>query len=226
MRAPDLPLSSHFPWDAAADAWAKLAAAGAIECSKGGRWYEARAEDGELAAALRPPLILLDGRGLPEPACFAARAARGPGDYALLLFRAGAAAVGRYADGELLDHKAFKRYVVRGKGRAQSTHLQMRGKSRYGSRLRLRNEERLLAEVAERLARWWGSEAAPERLYAACPAPLYARLSRTDPPPPFGTDDPRWVRLPLHVHEPKHAELLRVHASIARGRLWSRGPLD
>ena len=38
---------------------------------------------------------------------------------------------------ELVRHKVFKRYVVRGRGRAQPTHLKSKGKSRYGSRLRL-----------------------------------------------------------------------------------------
>ena len=61
------------------------------------------------------------------------------GLHAVLLIQAGACALGLWRDEELLEHKAFKAYVVRGRGRAQPTHLKTRGKSRYGSRLRLQN---------------------------------------------------------------------------------------
>ena len=60
----------------------------------------------------------------------------------LLLLRAGAMAFGCWRGGELLQHKAVRKYVVRGSGKAQSTHLKTRGKSRYGSRLRLQNWRR------------------------------------------------------------------------------------
>ena len=40
-------------------------------------------------------------------------------------------------DGEIVHTKSIKKYVVRGRGRAQPTHLATKGKSRYGSRLRL-----------------------------------------------------------------------------------------
>ena len=46
-----------------------------------------------------------------------------------------------WRDDELVAHKVVKKYVVRGRGRAQPLHLKTRGKSRYGSRLRLANAQ-------------------------------------------------------------------------------------
>jgi len=219
VHVPDLPSSERFSLDETAERWAAFAALGAVAGEPGGRWYEARDAQGALRAALRPPLVLLDASGLPAPDELARRAGEGPGRYALLLMRSGAAALGLFDDVELVDHKTFKRYTVRGRGRAQSKHLATKGKSRYGSRLRLRNEERLLEEVSERLGRWWADEPPPERLYASIPVRLAAQLARAEPPPPRALDER--VRIPLHVHAPSNEELLRVHASIARGRAWS-----
>ncbi len=221
LHVPELPVSQRFALDETPERWTAFAARGAVTAAPGSRWYEARDADGALRAALRPPLVLLDGDGLPAPDELARRAEAGPGRYAVLLLRSGAAALGLFDDGELVEHKTFKRYTVRGSGRAQTTHLATKGKSRYGSRLRLRNEERLLEEVNERLGRWWKDEPPAERLYVSCPVRLAARLARADPPPPVALDGSERVRIPLHVHAPSFEELVRVHASIARGRAWS-----
>lgn len=52
------------------------------------------------------------------------------GPCCVVLVRAGAFALGLWDDDELVQHKAKKRYVTRGKGKAQLTHLKTRGKSR------------------------------------------------------------------------------------------------
>ena len=57
----------------------------------------------------------------------------------LLLLQAGAMAIGQWDVDELMYHKAIRRYVVRGHGRAQPLHARTKGKSRYGARLRLQN---------------------------------------------------------------------------------------
>lgn len=139
------------------------------------------------------------------------------GTHALLLLRAGASALGVWHGHELLRHKAFKRYVVRGSGKAQPTHLKTKGKSRYGSRLRLQNWERLLGETSERLHTWWREIGPPARMFVAMPVRLRAEFAAADPAPPFGMDDPLVRAVPFHVHEPDHAELLRVHGLLGSG---------
>ncbi|MEZ6037843.1 MAG: hypothetical protein R3F29_10210 [Planctomycetota bacterium] len=135
----------------------------------------------------------------------------------VLLLRAGAMAFGCWRGAELLQHKAVRRYVVRGSGRAQATHLKTHGKSRYGSRLRLQNWKRLLGETNERLADCFALHGVPDRLFFGVPVRVLSELFAAEPPPPFARDAALLQRLPLHVHRPDHEELLRVRAATLRG---------
>ena len=141
-----------------------------------------------------------------------------PGLHALLLLRAGAAALGLWDEDELLAHKTIKKYVVRGKGRAQPKHLKTRGKSRYGSRLRLQNAEALLVEVSERIGQWWQEFGPFDQFLYAAPVRQWSELFQTKPPPPFERKElPR--RVGIDVREPGHEELLRVRYLLGRGRI-------
>lgn len=148
----------------------------------------------------------------------------GVGTHVLVLVQAGATALGYWDDEELLAHKAFKRYVVRGNGRAQPTHLKTRGKSRYGSRLRLQNFRRQLQELNERLHQWWEEFGCPQQVFVACPKRIWPELWKVDPAPPFAPKctEPRLRKIPLDVHVPTHEELLRVQRFLSRGRVrWA-----
>ncbi|MCA8965615.1 MAG: hypothetical protein H6838_09595 [Planctomycetes bacterium] len=176
------------------------------------------------AARLRPPLLAPRPRVGQPVVSYLERLAvdARPGDaerHLVLLLRAGAAAVGYWEGDELLDHKALAAYVVRGNGKAQPTYLASRGKSRYGSRLRLQNWRRLLTDVSERLRRCEEQFGAPERIFLGMPVRLLAELWSADPAPPFAHDDARVQRLPLHVFRPDFAELQRVRAWMATGAL-------
>ncbi|MFM1874081.1 MAG: hypothetical protein RL398_3503 [Planctomycetota bacterium] len=137
----------------------------------------------------------------------------------LLLLRAGAAAIGYWDGPQLVDHKALRSYVVRGNGKAQPTHLESRGKSRYGSRLRLQNWRKLLRDVGERLGECVDRFGEPERIFAAMPVRVASYLWECEVPPPFARDDERLRRVAVHVHRPDFVELQRVHRLLWRGRL-------
>jgi len=209
---PDEPRPSvRFPWR---DLPEQLAAFGE-------RWPQAVADARGHAfvvptvpAALRLPLVVT--RPLPGEriGAFAARL-----DAVVLLVRAGAVALGAWLDDERIVHKALRKYVVRGNGRAQATHLKTRGKSRYGSRLRLQNWRALLAETNERLCDLWTQHGAPARVFWSAPVRVWADLCAAAPPPPFARDDAALQRLPLHVHRPDFDELLRVRNWLEHGRL-------
>ena len=190
------------------------------------RWPASRADrrgwvfstpDG--CARLRVPLAALrvvPGEALVE---YLARFELAAERQVVFLLQAGAMAFG-YWDGDVLqDHRALRRYVVRGKGRAQPKHLRTRGKSRYGARLRLQNWQRLLAESAARLGDSWARFGAPERIFYAAPVRVLGDLFAVEPPPPFGRDDPAVQRVPMHVHRPDFAELQRVRGWLRHGRL-------
>jgi hypothetical protein len=188
------------------------------------RWPDARADRRGLAfvadaGLLRVPLAA--PRVVPgERAADYALRLPGPCERQLvLLLRAGAMAIGWWDGDDLVQHKAVRRYVVRGHGKAQGTHAKTRGKSRYGARLRLQNWRRLLAETNERLTAWWHEFGPPERVFVAVPVRVFAELLAAEPPPPFAAAAEAVERVPMHVHRPDHAELLRVRHWLRHGRL-------
>jgi hypothetical protein len=138
---------------------------------------------------------------------------------ALLLLRAGSAALGLYDGDVLLAHKVFTRYVVRGHGKAQPSHLRSKGKSRYGSRLRLRNHEALLVETNERLHAFARDHFPFVRLDLAAVSRMRAELEATPPGIPRGVTI---VPVPLSVHEPRFDELRRVRFELTHGAAGRR----
>jgi hypothetical protein len=137
----------------------------------------------------------------------------------VLLLRAGAMAFGCWQGRELVQHKAVRKYVVRGSGKAQGTHLKTRGKSRYGSRLRLQNWRRLLGETNERVADCEQQFGPFERILFGVPVRVFSDLFEADPKPAFARDAAELQRIPMHIHRPDHEELLRVRSWLVRGRV-------
>ena len=189
------------------------------------RWPQAIADRrglvfcGEAGARLRVPLLAPRVHVGERIEGYARRLLPAPERHVLLLLQAGAMAVGYWDGAELLHHKAVRRYVVRGNGKAQMLHRKTKGKSRYGSRLRLQNWQRLLTETNERLCCYWHEHGAPERVFVAVPVRAWSDWFGVDPGPPFARDDAALQRVPMHVHRPDFAELLRVHAWLGYGRL-------
>lgn len=213
-------LLGPFPLRDAAARLARLAAAGPLTRDPDGR--SLRAVDPATGAPVRvrlpllaPPLPADDP--LPGPEALGTS----PGGRELMvLVQAGASALGLWVDGALAAHKVVKKYVVRGHGKAQPLHLKTRGKSRLGSRLRLRNAEGQLEDTVAKAAEWARTLGPPDRLFYSCPVRTWAiyrpRLLEVLPPL-----EP--VRIPTHVHVPDLAELKRVRGFLAWGRIE---PLD
>ncbi|MEQ1632007.1 MAG: hypothetical protein ABL997_06515 [Planctomycetota bacterium] len=171
------------------------------------------------AARLYVPFLLLPPHANEAIESYRARVQLRTTSYAIVLLQAGAMAMGLWDEGVLVSHKAQKRYVVRGNGKAQPTHLRTRGKSRYGSRLRLQNWLLLLAEVSLRWRQWHEQHGPAEQVFVAALPRTLGALWKQDPRPPLDRDDPRLRRIPLHVHVPDHEELLRVQRWLQSGRL-------
>lgn len=135
----------------------------------------------------------------------------------VVLLQAGASSLGAFEDEEELATKSFRRYVVRGNGRAQPTHLDKKGKSRYGSRLRLQNARRLLEETNEKLHEWVEEFGVPERVFHSAPVRLWPSLFEAEPAPPFEREHS--VRIPRDLPKPTSALLQRAYRSLCYGRL-------
>lgn len=143
------------------------------------------------------------------------------GEHLVILMQAGAVSLGRFRDGVELATRTFKRYVVRGKGRAQTTHLATKGKSRYGSRLRLQNAKALLEETNEKLRDWEAEFGPHERLFTQVPVRLWPELFEVEPPPPFPKDTER-TPIPRDLPRPTTELLLRVAKGLQYGRIeWA-----
>lgn len=189
------------------------------------RWPSARADKkglqfvGAAGARLRVPLLAPRVAAGERLCDYAPRAALVPAVHLVLLLQAGAMALGCWDGEQLIAHKASRRYVVRGNGKAQMLHQKTRGKSRYGSRLRLQNWKRLLVETNERLHELESAHGPFDRVFLGAPVRLWTELFTATPSPPFGRDDDRLQRVPMHVHRPDFQELLRVHRWLGHGRL-------
>ncbi len=144
-----------------------------------------------------------------------------PARHCLILMQAGAVTLGRFAGAEPLAKKSLKRYVVRGKGRAQPAYLKTKGKSRYGSRLRLANARRLLVETNEKLHEWETEFGPADWIYYSCPVRLWPSLWEATPAPPFDRAGPL-VRIPLDLPRPTVDVLLRTYRSLEYGRIETK----
>lgn len=138
-----------------------------------------------------------------------------PDQVLLLLIQAGASALGFWECDELIRHKVIKKYVTRGKGRAQPTHLKTKGKSRYGSRLRLQNWKSQLVDTSEKLHEWIDELGPPDVAFYASPVRVWPEFWTCRPAPPLGRDAFRKVR--THVHVPDFKELQRVYEWLHTG---------
>ncbi len=183
--------------------------------------WEIRESSGLPRLRFRPPLVLPIRPRHGGIADYLEEDLEHPGVQLLLLIQAGAVAMGLWEEGELMAHKAFKKYVVRGKGKAQATHLGSKGKSRYGSRLRLQNWKAQLLELKERCSEWQEAYGDFELVMVSCPVRLWPELFAAEPLPPFDQREGIYP-VPMDVAVPTHEELLRVRRATEQGlvELW------
>ena len=217
--APDAPGSSEprsegFPWIETQGRLARLHAAHELTYDPEARSFVAP------SGRLRLPFAQAAFASLDSPADCLDTLGDRLGLCVLVLVQAGATGLGLWRDDELLEHKTIKKYVVRGKGRAQPVHLKSKGKSRYGSRLRLQNAVRQLEETNEKLHEWVAKHGPFERIFYSCPVRTWPELFRVTPPPPFSQRGDRTGphRIPIEVRVPDFAEVKRVWRSLTRGR--------
>jgi len=203
-----------FDWPATYRRLAELAAEHRLVADERGRGFIARDSEGAVVARFESPRLLPAlGRDVDRYLSDADT----PGRHVVLLVQAGATAIGLWEDDDLLAHKVISKYVVRGKGRAQPTHLATKGKSRYGSRLRLRNARAQLVQTNEKLLEYQERFGTPRLVHFSAPVRTWPELFRVEPGPPFGQRDALLLKIPLDVHVPDFEELKRVRSRLARG---------
>lgn len=132
-------------------------------------------------------------------------------NYILLMIRSGQASMGFFENGELLDHKVFRAYMVRQKqGKSQIKHLKTKGKSRAGSRVRLAETLEFFEAINSRLQSYF-SEYRIDLIGLSCSTTLIPYLFRSKVKTPFPKDDQRLIKIPKHIDTPSYEALLMTH---------------
>ena len=145
-----------------------------------------------------------------------------PPPYFLYLVQAGAAALGYFKKGEAIKHKTLTKYMVRKKqGKSQLTYLRQKGKSRAGSRIRLKESLEFFEGINHRLIDWKEHINKAAFIFYSCPIRLTNELYLARTPPPFERKDKRLKKIPFHVKTPNHKELMHINYLINSGYLLS-----
>lgn len=148
-----------------------------------------------------------------------------PPEYLILLIQAGQAALGHVEDGEIVNHKVIRKYMVRAKqGKAQHKHLQAKGKSRLGSRIRLQQTEQFFEEINQKLIDWELDRI--EKIYVQSSIPLWNKMFESKIPPPFEKRDSRIRKIPKDLPTPNFEVLREVQSFLGRGELRASETLE
>ncbi|WP_291725823.1 hypothetical protein [Bernardetia sp.] len=146
-----------------------------------------------------------------------------PKPYLLILIQAGAASLGYFEEGKLIYHKVITAYMVRKKqGKSQIKHLNSKGKSRLGSRIRLQNTILFFEKINAKLKEWHQKSAIfdkVERIGQSGSPDLWHLFYTSKEEAPFQKEDSRLRKIPLTVHTPNFEELQRVNHWVNRGEL-------
>jgi len=175
---------------------------------------------GKTISTLFPPLIY----GIQEEESFAEYCenleVKEDINFAVVLIQAGAAALGVWWNDECIHHKVITAYMVRKKqGKNQLTHLNRKGKSRQGSRIRLNNTIRFFENINVKLEEWLEEIESCDYLFYSCTPRLWGEVFRSKIACPISREDERWRRVPLDINVPNFKELQRVAFRIAHGTL-------
>lgn len=174
--------------------------------------------NGVISYEFIPPFIHAANNQTPEDYLF--YFPQEPGKHLVLLIQAGAAALGIWENLELREHKVITKYMVRKKrGKAQMTYLKTKGKSRAGSRIRLRKGREFLIEIHEKLWEWKDAITHCDQLFYSCPIRLWSEFFLAKTPMFLERKDERWKKIPLDVRTPRFKELNHIYYVMSHGTI-------
>ncbi|MDN3670856.1 hypothetical protein QWY93_16160 [Echinicola jeungdonensis] len=142
-------------------------------------------------------------------------------NYVLVIIRSGLASVGYFENGENLDHKVFRAYMVRKKqGKSQIKHLKTKGKSRAGSRVRLGETLEFFEQINKRLQDYF-LENRIDKIGISCSTTLIPFWFNSKISPPFEKGDSRILKIPKHIQQPTYEALLDANNFLLNAELKS-----
>lgn len=129
----------------------------------------------------------------------------------IILIRANSASLGFFYQKKIMFHKRITAYMTRKKqGKAQLTYLKTKGKSRAGSRRRLKESYEFFEQINQKLQSWSKKSLKPQEVYYFCPVGLKNLWFSSKIPPPFDKKDAKLKKLPFYFNKPTHQELKKA----------------
>lgn len=185
--------------------------------------FDAHDADGTRRIVFRRPACLPPILETDTPESWLQRLPDPPGRELIVVLQAGASAVGVFDHqrGDWLNRHVFRRYVIRGNGKAQPTHLKTKGKSRYGSRLRLQNAKKLNDETVDWIEQALMQEGPIDTvLRAAVDTTWFEFVRQCEALEPFVD---RTHRIPIDVGRPNLDTLEQARRQAHRGEVLTIG---
>ena len=121
---------------------------------------------------------------------------------------------------ELIYHTTFSAYMVRKKqGFSQVKYLNKKGKSRAGSRVRLAATEEFFNEINSKLCEVF-DEIEVDKIALDCNKTLMPYFYSADELPPWTKTDERIYKIPLHIDQSNHVNLVNAIRVLSKPRLF------
>ena len=140
-------------------------------------------------------------------------------NYVLLIIRSGIACLGYFENGENIDHKVFRAYMVRKKqGKSQIKHLKTKGKSRAGSRVRLAETLEFFEAINTRLLHYF-EKYRVDKIGLSLATTLVPYLYGSKIAPPFFKDDSRLFKITKHIANPTYESLLETNSFMLKATI-------
>ncbi|MFW7378849.1 MAG: hypothetical protein ACOH5I_08585 [Oligoflexus sp.] len=142
-----------------------------------------------------------------------------PDFYGIFLIQAGRASLGLAQADRVLATKQIRKYMVRKtQGKSQLAYLHEKGKSRLGSRIRLRQTDQFFVEINQQWQEWQ-EEYAVKRIFLSCSPKLKGAWFAAKSSTALRNTVDSWVRIPFHVDAPSFDELQRIHTLLCRAQI-------
>jgi len=130
-------------------------------------------------------------------------------NYLVAIITTGQSVLGKVENNALIKHKVIRKYMVRKKqGVSQLKYLKTKGKSRLGSRIRLRNSILFFEEINKVIYSWYDGSLC--RILFFIPKNLINMWFFSGVKLPFDRKDNRLIRLPYNNIRPNYEYLKRV----------------
>jgi hypothetical protein len=145
-----------------------------------------------------------------------------PFRYGIVLMQAGRASIAVGEEDEILYSKQIQKYMVRkSQGKSQLSYLNEKGKSRLGSRIRLRQSQEFFEEIDGKLKEL-ERDYDLKYLFLSCTPKLKGYWHQATKGAAVDRKDPRWRRIPFMLHAPSQEETHRIHRLLCRVS-WTSG---